>query len=87
MPGERGDMKYRYTGKREDGEHLSGVPATNLYEDDLAALSPELRKQVEKSAIYKKAEDEPAPAARSASQPKTSTSTAAPEKSAGGEKK
>ena len=84
--GERGALKYRYTGRKQDGEHLSGVPAANLYDADWDALPADLRREVERSAIYKPVEDEPAAESAPASQNKTAATSGGSRK-AGGEDK
>jgi hypothetical protein len=99
MPASRGALKYRYAGNRAEGEHLAGVPMTNLYEDDLALLPDDRLAEVKRSAIYTAVEDEPKGEAKDAaaekdakapavpaSQNKTGAAAPAP-KSAGGEKK
>lgn len=42
-------IRYRYTG---DGAFLPGIPARDLTDEDVQALTPEQRAEVEASAIY-----------------------------------
>lgn len=57
-------IAYRFVGDRDpDGvplEYLGGIPAINLTEADVDALSVEQRKLVRSSPLYKAAESRPA---------------------------
>lgn len=80
MPGERGELVYRYTGNTgarsgeyltTDDENAEPIPARSLYEADLAEMSAAQKKAIETNAasahaIYKRVEPkaEEAPPAR-----------------------
>jgi hypothetical protein len=51
---EKPRVRYRYTG--DGGSYLSGVPARDLTEEDVALLSTEQKAAVRTSDLYKSAE-------------------------------
>jgi hypothetical protein len=55
------DVAFRYVGK--DGEQLAGIPAADLTNADLDALTPVALRDLNHSSLYEAVADKPAPKA------------------------